>query len=100
MSKPKPPAAPADLASIDLTALAQVTGGTSSVATDTNALLSQVTDILGSIKNVSSTATQQGMQPQEMMMFMMLLQQRNQAAQPTVTVAAPSVAWWGGRGWY
>ena len=99
MSKPKPPA-PENLASIDLTALSQVTGGTSSLATDTNALVSQVNDMLGSIKNINNVSAQQGMQPQEMMMFMMLLQQRNQAAQPTVTVAAPSVAWWGGRGWY
>ena len=99
MSKqPKPPA-PAELASIDLTALSQVTGGTSSLATDTNALVSQVNDILGSIKNINTVSASQGMQPQEMMLFMMLLQQRNQAATPTVTVAAPQVAWWSGRGW-
>ncbi|HEY4055727.1 MAG TPA: hypothetical protein VGM39_03935 [Kofleriaceae bacterium] len=83
------------LAPIDPAALAQVTGGTSSPASDTNALLSQVNDMLGSIKNVTAVSHQEGLQPQEMMLFMMLLQQRNQAAAPVV-VAAP----WSGRRWY
>ena len=94
MSQPKTPEEL--LASIDPAALAQVTGGTSSPAADTNALLSQVNDMLGSIKNVTTVSHQQGLQPQEMMLFMMLLQQRNQATAAPVIVAAP---WWNGRGY-
>ena len=96
MSKPKTPqeALEEALASIDPAALAAVTGGTSSSpACDTNALLCQVNDMLGSIKNISNVSQQQGLKPQEMMLFMMLLQQRNQSAAPVV-IAAP---WYGGR---
>lgn len=89
------PKTPELLPSIDPESLAQVTGGTSSPASDSNALLSQVNDMLGSIKNVTNVSHQHGLQPREIMLFMMLLQQRNQAAAPIV-VAAP---WWVGRGY-
>lgn len=93
MSTPKSPKPPEQLASIDPTALSNVTGGTS-VASEANALVGQVNDILGSINTIKSSATSHGMQPQEMMLFMMLLQQRNQAQQPaTVTIAGPGVSW-------
>jgi hypothetical protein len=94
--KPPVPQVPEELAAIDVTALEAVTGGTS-VASESNALLGQVNDILGSIKGIKSSAGANGLKPQEMMLFMMLLQQRNQAQQPTITIAA-SPAWWGGRG--
>ncbi len=96
MSNPKPPkpTVPEQLSAIDPTALQGVTGG-SSVANETNALLGQVNDILGSITSIKSSANNANLKPQEMMLFMMLLQQRNQQQQPaTVTVAAPP--WWGG----
>jgi hypothetical protein len=98
MSKPKSPApapvASPTLASINPADLNQVTGG-GSAASDTNALIGQVKDLLGSIKSINNVSSEAGFKPQEMMMFMMLLQQRNQAAQPTVTIAAPSTVWWG-----
>ena len=97
--KPPVPAVPEQLAAIDPTALEAVTGGTS-VAGESIALLGQVNDILGSIKNIKSSAGSAGLQPQEMMLFMMLLQQRNQAHAPdTVTIAAPG-PWWGGGRWW
>ena len=84
--KPPVPSAPEQLAAIDPTALEAVTGGTS-VAGESNALLGQVNDILGSIGKIKTSASSNGLKPQEMMLFMMLLQQRNQAQQPaTVTL--------------
>lgn len=95
---PKKPPVPEQLAAIDPTALEAVTGGTS-VAGESNALLGQVNDILGSITKIKSSASSNGLKPQEMMLFMMLLQQRNQAQQPaTVAIAAPGT-WWNGRWW-
>lgn len=87
MSKP----APNDdqLPSIDPTALAQVTGGTS----ETSALVTQLNGILDSVKTIRTVGSENGINPQEMMLFMMLMQQRN-AQQTTVVQAAP--AWWSG----
>jgi hypothetical protein len=74
MSKPTQPD---PLAAIDPAALAQVTGGTSG-GDATQALLSQLTGILDSIKSISTAGSAQGFNPQEMMLMMFMLQQRNQ----------------------
>jgi len=88
MSKP-----PKDeLPDIDLAALAQVTGG----ASETSALVGQLTGILDSIKQIRTVGSQNGINPQEMMLFMMLMQQRN-AQTTTIVQAAPS--WWSTGPW-
>lgn len=83
MSKPKPPTPPHELATIDPTALGQVSGGKTGGADAP--LINQLNGILDSIKTIRNVGQQNGINPQEMMLFMMLLQQRNQAT--TVTIA-------------
>ena len=84
------PTPPKDqLPDIDPAALAQVTGG----ASETSALLGQLTSLLDDLKQVKNVGAANGINPQEMMLFMMLMQQRN--AQTTTVVQAPP-AWWSG----
>ena len=84
------PTPPKDqLPDIDPAALAQVTGG----ASETSALLGQLTGLLDDLKQVKTVGAANGINPQEMMLFMMLMQQRN-AQTTTVVQAAPT--WWAG----
>lgn len=82
------------LQTIDPTALAQVSGGTTvSASTSSDQVLTALTGILNSIQ---SLATQQnsggsgGFNQQEMMMMMMVMSQRNQQQQ---AAAAATSAW-------
>jgi hypothetical protein len=83
------------LQTIDPTALAQVSGGTTvSASTGSDQVLTALTGILNSIQ---SLATQQnngggggGFNQQEMMMMMMVMSQRNQQQQAAV---AATSAW-------
>lgn len=81
-----------ELPSVDLAALAKVTGG----AGESSALLGQLTSLLDSIKEVRNVSSQNGINPQEMMLFMMLMQQRNQQQ---TTQVVQQVPWWSQGGW-
>lgn len=81
-----------ELPSVDLAALAQVTGG----AGENSALLGQLTGILDSIKSVRNVSQENGINPQEMMLFMMLMQQRNQQQ---TTQVVQQIPWWSQGGW-
>ncbi|HEX4420931.1 MAG TPA: ComC/BlpC family leader-containing pheromone/bacteriocin [Kofleriaceae bacterium] len=82
---------------IDPTALAQVSGGTSTTTatgTSSDQVLTALTGILNSLQSMSQQNNNSGMNPQEMMMFMMVMQERNQQN----AVAAASSPWgWGGQ---
>ncbi len=94
MSKPKPPSPLEEaLAAIDPTALAQVTGGTSS--SDTSGLMTALNGLLDSVKQIQTTSQQNGINPQDMMLFMMLMQRQQQSTTTTVATAPP---WWANGG--
>jgi hypothetical protein len=84
----KPPKPEEQLAAIDPTALAQVTGGTASY--DSTGLVSALNGLLDSVKQIQNTSQQNGINPQDMMLFMMLMQRQQQS---TTTVAA-APPWW------
>lgn len=88
----KPPKPDEALAAIDPTALAQVTGGTSS--SDSTGLISALNGLLDSVKQIQNTSQQNGINPQDMMLFMMLMQRQQQS---TTTVAA-APPWWANSG--
>lgn len=75
MSKPTQ-----ELQTIDPTALAQVSGGTTvSTGTASNdPILTALNGILSSIQGLAQQNTGGGFNQQEMMMLMMIMQQRNQ----------------------
>ena len=80
-----------DLQTIDLAALAQVSGGTSTASSSgsTDQVLTALTGILSSIQSIaSSKQSGGGFNQQEMLMMMMVMQQRNQQQ-----AAAASTAW-------
>ena len=83
-----------DLQTIDLAALAQVSGGATATATSTDdQLLTALGGILDSIKSLATQNNNGGINPQEMMLFMMMLNQRNQ--QDAAAAAALSGAYVG-----
>lgn len=83
-----------ELPAIDPAALAQVTGGTS----DSSALVASLNGLLDSVKQIQTTSTANGINPQEMMLFMMLMQRQQQSQ---VVAAAPAAPWWTQGGtWY
>jgi hypothetical protein len=88
----KPPKPEDQLAAIDPTALAQVTGGTASY--DSTGLVSALNGLLDSVKQIQTTSQQNGINPQDMMLFMMLMQRQQQQS---VTVAA-APPWWAQNG--
>jgi len=90
MSKPNP-----ELQTIDLAALAQVSGGTTvstPAAGSTDQILTALNGILSSIQGLAQPNTGGGFNQQEMMMLMMIMQQRNQ--QQVIATGNP----WGGWG--
>ena len=85
---------PEQLQTLDVAALATVTGGTTTDADLMTALSSIVTSLQG-----LATQPSNSMNPQTMMMMMMMMEQRNQ--QQAVAVAAPSPYYpTTGGGWY
>lgn len=89
---PKPTPA---LQTIDPTALAQVSGGTSvstPSASSSDQILTALNSILTSIQGLAQPNTGGGFNQQEMMMLMMIMQQRNQ--QQVISTGNP----WGGWG--
>lgn len=82
------------LQSIDLAALAQVSGGATATATATPAaggdqVLTALNGILDSIHSLANQNNKGGMNQQEMLMFMIMMQQRNQQQAAVATSAWP-----------
>ena len=81
------------LQTIDPTALAQVSGGTTVATTTSNdQVLTALTGILNSIQSLASQNTSSGgFNQQEMLMLMVMMQQRNQ--QQTAIAATSAWPW-------
>jgi hypothetical protein len=82
------------LQTIDLAALAQVSGGTTTTPTaGGDQVLTALTGILDSIKSLATqhNSSSGGFNQQEMLMFMMVMQQRNQ--QQTAVAATGAWPW-------
>ncbi len=75
------------LPEIDPTTLTTVQGGAvrAAGAPSTHSLLTELTSVLDSVKQVRSVGTQNGLDPTHVMMFMLLLQRQRHAV-----VAPPS----------
>jgi hypothetical protein len=72
MSKPE------QLETIDLAALAQVSGGATATPTSNDQVFTALAGILDSIQSLASQQNTGGFNQQEMMMLMMIMQQHNQ----------------------
>jgi hypothetical protein len=105
MPKPKSPARPEALQTIDPTALAGVSGGARGGRTagsgsggsgggggsgGDEALIGALTGILDSLSSLASQP-QRGFNAQEMMLFMMMMQQRSGAVQIAAQPALPVI---------
>jgi hypothetical protein len=82
------------LQTIDPTALAQVSGGTTATATSSTSdpVLTALSGILDSIHSLAQQNQGGGFNQSEMLMFMMMLQQRNQ--QDAAAAAALGGSYW------
>lgn len=85
---------PEALQTIDLTTLAQVSGGRSSDSggSSDTAIMTALSGILDSLGSLASSR-QSGMSAQDMMLFMMLMQQRSAPAISTPHAPAPTWTW-------
>lgn len=91
MSEPKDP-----FASIDLAALAQVSGGASASqykdGSDSVDIYGALSGILDSLNDLSSHRSSSGFSTTEMLMLMYVLEQRNRG--PTVVAAPPPMPYY------
>src|SRR5205809_194370 len=93
MSKPTKDE-PTELQTIDLAALATVSGGTSGSADP--AVMQALTGVLDSLKSLGQNNQQSGMDPTMMMMMMMMMGGHHSAAPPVVAAPAGTIGGYAG----